>query len=145
MPFASRTTLTSPSRPDSSIVPSYDGNEWRTTKTTVPAITRRTVARAIPLMMTTRSRRRTDPTVENPAARPKWGPSQLCVALRSVDMNPELVYVPVPVSELDRIRCNGHDDFGNAVVSRTAGGGEPLRCCLTLARAGDQIALVSHR
>jgi hypothetical protein len=60
-------------------------------------------------------------------------------------MNPELVYIPVPISELDRIRCNDHDDFGNAVVPRTAGGGEPLRCCLTLARAGDRIALVSHR
>jgi len=60
-------------------------------------------------------------------------------------MNAELVYITVPVSELDRIRCNDHDDFGNAVVSRTAEGGEPLRCCLTMARAGDRIALVSHR
>lgn len=60
-------------------------------------------------------------------------------------MNAELEYLPVPGTELDRIRCNGHDDFGNAVVSLVAGGGEPLRCCLTIAPAGDEIALVSHR
>jgi len=60
-------------------------------------------------------------------------------------MNTELEYVPVPAAELDRIRCNDHDDFGNPIVPLTAGGGEPLRCCLTIAPAGDRIALVSHR
>jgi len=73
------------------------------------------------------------------------GSSQLRAALRSIDMNTELEYVAVPAAELDRIRCNGYDDFGNVVVSRVAGGGEPLRCCLTLAPPGDRIALVSHR
>jgi len=60
-------------------------------------------------------------------------------------MNAELRYEGVPDSELDRIRCNGYDDFGNAVVSRPSGGGEPLRCCLRLAGAGEQIALIAHR
>jgi hypothetical protein len=60
-------------------------------------------------------------------------------------MNAELRYEGVPGSELDRIRCNGYDDFGNAVVSRTSEGGEPLRCCLTVAGTGEQIALVAHR
>jgi hypothetical protein len=62
-----------------------------------------------------------------------------------MDMNAELRYVGVPAAAVDRIRRNGHDDFGNAVVSRTSEGGEPLRCCLTIAGAGEQIALVSHR
>jgi hypothetical protein len=60
-------------------------------------------------------------------------------------MNAQLRYEGVPASELDRIRCNRHDDFGNVVVPRTSGGGEPLRCCLTIAAAGEDIALVSHR
>jgi hypothetical protein len=60
-------------------------------------------------------------------------------------MDTEFDYTAVPAAELDRIRCNGHDDFGNAVVSLVACGGEPLRCCLTIAPAGDRIALVSHR
>jgi hypothetical protein len=56
-----------------------------------------------------------------------------------------LRYEGVPNSELDRIRCNGYDDFGNAVVSRRSEVGEPLRCCLRLAGAGERIALVAHR
>ncbi|MFD7160189.1 DUF1203 domain-containing protein [Kribbella sp. NPDC059898] len=60
-------------------------------------------------------------------------------------MNAELRYEGVPGSQLDRIRRNRHDDFGNAVVSRTSEGGEPLRCCLTIAGAGERIALVAHR
>jgi hypothetical protein len=35
-------------------------------------------------------------------------------------MDSELVYVAVPAAELDRIRRNGHDDVGNAVVPRAA-------------------------
>ncbi|WBQ06709.1 DUF1203 domain-containing protein [Kribbella sp. CA-293567] len=60
-------------------------------------------------------------------------------------MSIELEFVPVPASELDRIRCNGHDDFGNPLTARTSGAGAPLRCCLRLTREGEQIALVSHR
>ena len=41
----------------------------------------------------------------------------------------ELEFVPVPPADLDRIRCNGHDDFGNPLVVRSVGAGAPLRCC----------------
>ena len=57
----------------------------------------------------------------------------------------ELEFVPVPVSDLDRIRCNGHDDYGHPLVPQTAAAGAPLRCCLTLSSEGEQIALISHR
>jgi hypothetical protein len=57
----------------------------------------------------------------------------------------ELEFVPVPPADLDRIRCNGHDDFGHRLVPRSSGPGTPLRCCLTLSGEGEQIALVSHR
>jgi hypothetical protein len=60
-------------------------------------------------------------------------------------MDTELRYEAVPASALDRIRCNGYDDFGNAVVPRVSEGGEPLRCCLTVAGAAERIALVAHR
>jgi hypothetical protein len=60
-------------------------------------------------------------------------------------MSTELDYLSVPAAALDRIRCNGHDDFGNPVVARAAEGGEPLRCCLTLAAPGAEIALIAHR
>lgn len=57
----------------------------------------------------------------------------------------ELEFVPVPPADLDRIRCNGHDDFGHRLVTRSSATGTPLRCCLTLSGAGEQIALISHR
>ncbi|MDX2970152.1 DUF1203 domain-containing protein [Kribbella solani] len=60
-------------------------------------------------------------------------------------MNAELRYEGVPGSALDRIRCNRHDDSGNSVVPRRSQGGEPLRCCLTIAAAGAEIALVAYR
>ncbi|MEU4395401.1 DUF1203 domain-containing protein [Kribbella sp. NPDC023855] len=57
----------------------------------------------------------------------------------------ELEFVPVPAGDLDRIRCNGHDDHGNPLVAMTSGAGAPLRCCLRLSRGGEQIALISYR
>jgi hypothetical protein len=57
----------------------------------------------------------------------------------------ELEFLPVPSVDLDRIRCNGHDDYGNPLVGRTTGAGAPLRCCLTLSREGEEIALISYR
>ena len=54
-------------------------------------------------------------------------------------------YLPVPAAELDRIRCNGHDDHGNPLVARTAGDGAPLRCCLRLSTPGEEIALIAYQ
>lgn len=55
------------------------------------------------------------------------------------------VYSPVPADDLSRIRAAGVDDHGNALVTRSAGGGEPLRCCLRLAPSGDEIVLISYQ
>ena len=45
---------------------------------------------------------------------------------------------------LDAMRAAGEDGHGNAFTPyRAAGDGEPLRCCLRYARAGESIALVS--
>lgn len=71
-------------------------------------------------------------------------PSQNRPDRRSTGMT-ELEFVPFPPADLDRIRCNGHDDFGNPLVVRSVGAGAPLRCCLTLSRDGDQVALIAHR
>jgi len=60
-------------------------------------------------------------------------------------MTTELEFVPVPRADLDRIRCNGHDDFGHPSTTLTAKAGQPLRCCLTLSTDGDQIALIAYR
>ena len=45
---------------------------------------------------------------------------------------------------LDAIRAAGEDGHGNAFAPYPAAGdGEPLRCCLRYARAGEPIALIS--
>jgi hypothetical protein len=54
-------------------------------------------------------------------------------------------YLSVPAADLERIRLAGRDDHSHAVVPRTAGGGEPLRCCLTLATEGERILLMSYQ
>jgi len=47
---------------------------------------------------------------------------------------------------LEAIKYSGTDDGGNCVFpARTAQGGEPLRCCLKIARPGEQILLVAYR
>jgi hypothetical protein len=47
-------------------------------------------------------------------------------------------------SRLDAIREAGADGHGNPFIPYAAsGGGEPLRCCLRHAQAGEQIALIS--
>src|SRR3954452_24007357 len=114
----------------------------------VPATTSSKVTRPIPPMMRTRSRRRTDPTVENAAPHPKcWSPphSHEQDRGRSTAMNLDLEYLPVPVTDLDRIRCNHHDDHGNPLVAQTAETGLPLRCCLRLSTAGERVALISYQ
>ena len=60
-------------------------------------------------------------------------------------MNSELEYLPVPAADLDRIRCNGHDDYGNRLLPQISGDGAPLRCCLRLSVAGEEISLIAHR
>ncbi|HEY3530757.1 MAG TPA: DUF1203 domain-containing protein [Nocardioides sp.] len=51
---------------------------------------------------------------------------------------------PIDPARLDDVRRNAEDGFGNRFVAFAASGeGEPLRCCLRYARAGEQIALVS--
>jgi hypothetical protein len=51
---------------------------------------------------------------------------------------------PIDPARLDAVRTAGVDEFGNPFTSYSASGdGEPLRCCLRHARAGEQIALIS--
>jgi hypothetical protein len=45
---------------------------------------------------------------------------------------------------LQAIRAAGIDDAGNAFTTRQAVGGEPLRCCLRLARSGESIILIAY-
>lgn len=54
-------------------------------------------------------------------------------------------FAAVPTRVLEQLWSLGVDELGEAPVLRTAGGGDPLRCCLTLASPGDALALVSHR
>jgi Protein of unknown function (DUF1203) len=60
-------------------------------------------------------------------------------------VNTDLEFVPVPPADLDRIRSNGIDDYGNPFTVRTTGAGAPLRCCLTLSTDGEQVALIAYR
>jgi hypothetical protein len=47
-------------------------------------------------------------------------------------------------ARLDVVRESGDDGFGNRLTAFGAtGSGEPLRCCLRFARAGERIALIS--
>jgi hypothetical protein len=51
---------------------------------------------------------------------------------------------PIDPSRLDAVRRSGTDGWGNAFSPFAATGeGEPLRCCLRFARAGESIALIS--
>jgi hypothetical protein len=45
---------------------------------------------------------------------------------------------------LQTIRAHGEDEAGNALAPFPAAGWEPLRCCLTVAGAGDRILLISY-
>jgi hypothetical protein len=52
---------------------------------------------------------------------------------------------PIDPARLDGVRAAGEDGFGNPVTAYAASGsGEPLRCCLRFARAGESIALISY-
>lgn len=53
----------------------------------------------------------------------------------------------IAADDLDRIRAQGVDDFGNALTVQTVAddGGVPLRCCLREGRPGEHVALIAHR
>jgi hypothetical protein len=53
----------------------------------------------------------------------------------------------IPAGDLDRIRANGVDDFGNPLEPRLVreSGGTPLRCCLREADAGERVVLIAYR
>ncbi len=52
---------------------------------------------------------------------------------------------PIDPARLDAIRATGEDDGGNPFTTFPATGeGEPLRCCLRFARAGEALALISY-
>jgi Protein of unknown function (DUF1203) len=45
---------------------------------------------------------------------------------------------------LEAVRTTGKDASGNPVERMTAGGGEPLRCCLLDATAGEEVMLFGY-
>jgi hypothetical protein len=53
----------------------------------------------------------------------------------------------IPADELDRLRANGVDDFGNPLEPRVVrqSGGTPLRCCLREADAGERVVLIAYQ
>ncbi|MFL5292432.1 MAG: DUF1203 domain-containing protein [Myxococcales bacterium] len=51
---------------------------------------------------------------------------------------------PIPGQVLDHVRSSGLDASGNLVERVTAEGGEPLRCCLRNARAGESLLLFGY-
>lgn len=56
----------------------------------------------------------------------------------------QLVHAIDP-GRLDRLRAAGEDGHGNRLRPfRASGEGEPLRCCLRYAKAGEQIILMSY-
>ncbi|MFL5276831.1 MAG: DUF1203 domain-containing protein [Myxococcales bacterium] len=50
----------------------------------------------------------------------------------------------IPGQVLDDVRSSGLDASGNPVERVTAEGGEPLRCCLRNARAGESLLLFGY-
>ena len=56
-----------------------------------------------------------------------------------------LVARPIPAADLNEVRGRGVDHLGNPVeVAAATGEGEPLRCCLRYAVAGEAISLISY-
>jgi hypothetical protein len=56
----------------------------------------------------------------------------------------EIRAIPIDPDRLAAIRDRGEDDHGMPVTASAAEGWEPLRCCLRLAEAGEQVALISY-
>jgi hypothetical protein len=55
-----------------------------------------------------------------------------------------LTVLAIDPARLHEIHSTGHDERGNPIRPFAAAGWEPLRCCLTLARAGEAIALIAY-
>jgi hypothetical protein len=51
---------------------------------------------------------------------------------------------PIPRRALDDVRARGVDVSGTPIVRLAAKGGEPLRCCLRNARAGEPLLLFGY-
>ena len=50
----------------------------------------------------------------------------------------------LPADVLEEVRSSGVDAHGNSLERRVASGGEPLRCCLRDAAAGEEIGLIAY-
>ncbi|MGI5520758.1 DUF1203 domain-containing protein [Micromonospora sp. CA-259024] len=50
----------------------------------------------------------------------------------------------LPATTLDTVRRTGRDSAGRPVEALPAGGGEPLRCCLRDAEAGESLLLFGY-
>jgi hypothetical protein len=51
---------------------------------------------------------------------------------------------PIGAGELDDIRQNGLDRFGNVPEESVSEGGDQLRCCLRLSEPGERVWLIAH-
>lgn len=56
----------------------------------------------------------------------------------------DIQYLAIDPQRLHAMRDRGEDEFGNPWTPRPAEGWEPLRCCLRLATAEEDIALISY-
>jgi hypothetical protein len=56
----------------------------------------------------------------------------------------DIKYVPIAADRLDAMREKGADEFANPWTLRVAEGWEPLRCCLSVAAEGEDIALICY-
>jgi Protein of unknown function (DUF1203) len=55
-----------------------------------------------------------------------------------------ITFHPISVDVLHHVRWTGLDASGNPVERLSAEGGEPLRCCLRNARAGESLLLFGY-
>jgi hypothetical protein len=64
--------------------------------------------------------------------------------LPRLDGMSDLNVIAIDPARLESIRHARGDEHGNDLVAHPAEGWEPLRCCLRIARADEQIALISY-
>lgn len=56
----------------------------------------------------------------------------------------DIEIIAIDPERLKAMRTAGADEFGNPWTLRIAAGWEPLRCCLTKPRPGEEIALICY-